>query len=359
MPNASLGALTSTTTTATTVTTLSQCPATTQTAAVIKAVTAPPKIGPYQLDNPLVLAPMAGVTDLPFRRLCHDRGAGMVVTEMLTSDTRLWSSDKSRTRLPHADEPGIVAVQIAGADPEMLAAAARMNVTLGAQIIDINMGCPAKKVLKRAAGSALMQDEKLVEKILHAVVNAVDVPVTLKMRTGWDHDNRNAVHIAKLAEDAGIQSLAVHGRTRADRYMGVAEYETIAAVVAATSLPVFANGDVCTPQEACQVLESTGASGIMIGRAAQGNPWVFAEIQHYLTTGLHKSPPSLAEIATTIDWHLDALHRLYGVVKGVRIARKHVGWYVERLPGGLEFRKYFNQLEDATQQRQLVADFFD
>jgi tRNA-dihydrouridine synthase B len=318
----------------------------------------PLKIGPWELRNRLVLAPMAGVTDLPFRRLCHERGAGMVVTEMITADTSLWHSRKSRLRLPHADEPGIVVVQIAGGSPEMLAEAARMNVDLGAQIIDINMGCPAKKVLRQAAGSALLRDELLVARILEAVVKAVDVPVTLKFRTGWDQDNRNALRIARIAEASGIQALALHGRTRACRFMGEAEYDTIAAVVSATALPVFANGDIDSPEKACQVLESTGASGIMIGRAAQGNPWVFEQIQHYLLTGLHKAPPGPADIASTIDWHLDALHRFYGTEQGVRIARKHVGWYVESLPGGMEFRHRFNQLEDADQQRRLVADFF-
>lgn len=327
--------------------------------AVPKALTPlAPAIGPYQLKNCLVLAPMAGVTDLPFRRLCHDKGAGMVVTEMLTSNTDLWKSRKSSLRLPHADEPGIVAVQIAGGDADMLAHAAQMNVELGAQIIDINMGCPAKKVLKKAAGSALLKDEKLVAEILHAVVKAVDVPVTLKIRTGWDKDNRNAITIAKIAEEAGIQSLAVHGRTRACRFMGEAEYETIAKVVENTSLPVFANGDINTPEMACQVLESTGASGIMVGRAAQGNPWIFQEMQYYFTTGARKAPPSLAEVAKTVDQHLAALHQFYGEFLGVRIARKHVGWYVETLPGGAEFRQHFNQLQNAEEQRQLVNAFF-
>lgn len=315
-------------------------------------------IGPYQLRNRLLLAPMAGVTDLPFRRLCHDLGAGMVVTEMLTADTSLWKSRKSRLRLPHADEPGVVAVQIAGGDADMLAEAARQNVRLGAQIIDVNMGCPAKKVLKKAAGSALLRDEKLVAEILNAVVAAVDVPVTLKFRTGWDSTSRNAVTIARIAEDAGIQSLALHGRTREERYKGHAEYDTISDVVKATSLPVFANGDIDTPEKACQVLESTGASGIMIGRAAQGNPWIFREIQHYLTTGRHQSPPERTELAATVDRHLAALHRFYGDYLGVRIARKHVGWYLETFSEGTAIRKQFNQLETAEQQRQLMQGFF-
>ncbi len=317
-----------------------------------------PRIGPYQLKNRLALAPMAGVTDLPFRRLCHDQGAGLVVTEMITANTKLWNSRKSRNRLPHHKEPGIVSVQIAGSEPAQLAEAAQENVKLGAQIIDINMCCPAKKVLKRAAGSALLQDEDNVKRILEAVVDAVEVPVTLKCRTGWDHDHRNAVAIAKIAENAGVSAIAVHGRTRADRYKGVAEYDTIKAVVAAVNLPIFANGDITTPEKAREVLESTGASGIMIGRGAQGNPWIFDEVRHYLTTGLHKASPDTTEIARLIDHHLDGLHRHYGKQHGVKIARKHVGWYVRDLPGGEEFRRRFNQLDDADQQRQLVANFF-
>lgn len=315
-------------------------------------------IGSLTLPNRLLLAPMAGVTDLPFRELCHRHGAGMVVTEMITADTGLWHSRKSRLRLPHADEPGIVSVQIAGADPQQLAEAARMNVDLGAQIIDINMGCPAKKVLKQAAGSALLKDEMLVARILEAVVKAVPVPVTLKFRTGWDRDNRNAVRIARLAREAGIQALALHGRTRADRFLGEAEYATIAEVVASTPLPVFANGDIDSPEKACQVLVTTKASGIMVGRSAQGNPWLFEEMRHYLATGRKKAPPDRPEVARLVDHHLDALHRFYGAEQGIRIARKHVGWYAENLPGGKEFRSRFNQLENADQQRQLVADFF-
>lgn len=319
---------------------------------------APLQIGPYQLRNRLVLAPMAGVTDLPFRRLCHQLNAGMVIGEMVTSNTKLWNTRKSRLRLPHKNEPGIVSVQIAGGDPEMMADAAQRNVELGAQVIDINMGCPAKKVLKKAAGSALLQDEALVTHILQKTVDAVDVPVTLKFRTGWDRDNRNAVRIAKIAENAGIQALSLHGRTRADRYKGEAEYHTIADVVAATSLPVFANGDINTPEKACQVLISTGASGIMIGRAAQGNPWIFDQIQHYLETGNYKAPPGPDEVGRTMDGHLSALHEFYGPFMGVRIARKHVGWYVKDMAGGAAFRKRFNQLEDAGAQRHYVADFF-
>lgn len=317
-----------------------------------------PTIGAHQLKNRLVLAPMAGVTDLPFRRLCHRLGAGMVVTEMVTSDTSLWNSRKSRQRLPHTNEPGIIAVQIAGGDADMLANAAYLNQQMGADIIDINMGCPAKKVLKKAAGSALLKDEQLVADILHAVVAAVDIPVTLKFRTGWDANSINAVTIARIAEDAGIKALALHGRTRAERFKGEAEYDTLTQVVAAVSIPVFANGDIRSPEKARQVLESTGASGIMVGRAAQGNPWIFQEIQHYLTTGLHKAPPSMAEVAATVDWHLAALHRFYGDYLGVRIARKHVGWYVESLPGGADFRHQFNQLQDAAAQITLAKAFF-
>lgn len=282
----------------------------------------------------------------------------MVVTEMLTADTGLWHSRKSRLRLPHAAEPGIVSVQIAGADPVKLAEAARLNVDMGAQIIDINMGCPAKKVLKQAAGSALLKDELLVGQILEAVVGAVDVPVTLKFRTGWDREHRNAVRIARIAREAGIQALALHGRTRADRFLGNAEYDTIAEVVASTDLPVFANGDIDSPQKACQVLVYTKASGIMIGRSAQGNPWIFEEMFHYFTNGQPKAAPNRLEVGQLVDRHLAALHGFYGEEQGVRIARKHVGWYAENLPGGTDFRGHFNQLNDADQQRRLVTEFF-
>ncbi|TNE76697.1 MAG: tRNA dihydrouridine synthase DusB [Gammaproteobacteria bacterium] len=314
-------------------------------------------IGNHVLATRTILAPMAGVTDRPFRQLCKRLGAAMTVSEMVTSDTRLWHTRKSQQRLPHLDEPSPRSVQIAGSIPQMMAEAARQNVALGAEIIDINMGCPAKKVCKRAAGSALLKDEPLVTDILNAVVAAVEVPVTLKIRTGWDTGHRNAVTIARLAEDCGIQALAVHGRTRACRFNGNAEYDTIAAVVQAVSMPVFANGDICTPQQAKQVLDHTGADAVMIGRAAQGNPWLFREINHYLATGTLAAPPTKEELAATICDHICAIHQHYGEYLGTRIARKHVGWYVGRLPSGETFRKYFNQLDTPSQQQQSLKLF--
>ena len=309
------------------------------------------QIGPYTLPNSLILAPMAGVTDRPFRRLCRDLGAGLLVSEMVTSDTRLWNSRKSRQRLDHSGEPGPVSVQIAGGEPAMLADAARANVDHGAQIIDINMGCPAKKVCKRAAGSALLADPELVARILDAVVAAVDVPVTLKIRTGPDRDHRNAVEIARIAEAAGIQALAIHGRTRADKFNGDAEYDSIARVVAAVNIPVMANGDVDSPEKAKRVLESTGAGGIMIGRAAQGNPWIFRDTLHYLEHGSLAAAPLVTEVHDCVQQHLAELHQFYGEFMGVRIARKHLGWYTQNLPGGEDFRRGFNTLENATDQR--------
>ena len=301
---------------------------------------------------------MAGVTDLPFRQLCRQLGAGLTVSEMITSDTRLWKSRKSQQRLIHKDEPSPRSVQIAGSVPEMMADAAQQNVDLGAEIIDINMGCPAKKVCKRAAGSALLQNEALVAEILTAVVSAVNVPVTLKIRTGWDEQNRNALNIARIAEDAGIQALAVHGRTRACRFKGQAEYDTIAEVVQQISIPVFANGDIQTPQQAKQVLDHTGAAAVMIGRAAQGNPWIFNEINHYLAHGKIPNKPNSEELITVISQHIQAIHKHYGEYLGLRIARKHVGWYVSSLPNGEAFRKYFNQLEDPCKQIQSLQHFF-
>ncbi|WP_375740359.1 tRNA dihydrouridine synthase DusB [Pseudomonas boanensis] len=316
------------------------------------------RIGPYALPNPVILAPMAGVTDRPFRLLCRRLGAGMVVSEMVTSDVRLWNSRKSRLRLLHEGDPEPRSVQIAGGDPEMLAEAARANVALGAQIIDINMGCPAKKVCNKAAGSALMKDEALVAEILEAVVGAVDVPVTLKIRTGWDRSNRNGIQVAKIAEQAGIQALAVHGRTRADLYTGEAEYDTIAAIKQAVSIPVFANGDIDSPQKARQVLDATGADALLIGRAAQGRPWIFREIAHYLATGELLPPPGLVEVERILLEHLAALHAFYGDEMGVRIARKHVGWYLATLPGAREFRTKFNRLESTDAQCANVREFF-
>lgn len=315
-------------------------------------------IGPYTLPNALILAPMAGVTDRPFRRLCRELGAGLVVSEMVTSDTRLWNSRKSRRRLDHRGEPGPISVQIAGGEPAMLAEAARANVDQGARIIDINMGCPAKKVCKRAAGSALLSDPDLVARILDAVVKAVDVPVTLKIRTGPDRDNRNAVAIARLAEQAGIRSLAIHGRTRADKFNGEAEFDTIRAVVDAVGLPVIANGDIDSPQKAERILETTGASGIMIGRAAQGNPWIFRDTVHYLEHGRLPPAPRVEEVRHAVLSHLSELHDFYGEYTGVRIARKHLGWYTQHLPGGEDFRRGFNNLEKASQQRRAVEQFF-
>ena len=316
------------------------------------------RIGPYTLPNQLILAPMAGVTDQPFRQLCRRLGAGMVVSEMVTSDVRLWNSRKSRLRLVHQGDPEPRSVQIAGGDPEMLAEAARRNVELGAQIIDINMGCPAKKVCNKAAGSALMKDEALVSAILDAVVKAVDVPVTLKIRTGWDRENKNGIAVAKIAEQAGISALAVHGRTRADLYTGQAEYDTIAAIKQAVSIPVFANGDIDSAHKAKAVLAATGADALLIGRAAQGRPWIFREIAHYLATGTEMAAPSLYEVEQILLEHLTALHAFYGDLMGVRIARKHVGWYLATLPGAREFRAEFNRLESTDAQYTSVRQFF-
>ena len=316
------------------------------------------RIGPYTLPNSLILAPMAGVTDQPFRQLCKRMGAGLVVSEMVTSDVRLWNTRKSSLRMIHSGDPEPRSVQIAGGDPEMLAEAARRNVEMGAQIIDINMGCPAKKVCNKAAGSALLKDEVLVREILQAVVAAVDVPVTLKIRTGWDRENKNGINVAKIAEDAGIVALAVHGRTRADLYMGEAEYDTIAAIKQAVSIPVLANGDIDSPQKAKAVLAATGADGLLIGRAAQGRPWIFREVEHYLRTGERLPAPSLLEVERILLEHLAALHAFYGDVMGVRIARKHVSWYLATLPGAREFRAQFNRLDSTDAQCTNVREFF-
>ena len=316
------------------------------------------RIGPYELPNRLILAPMAGVTDRPFRQLCRRLGAGLVVSEMLTSDVRLWHSRKSRLRMLHADDPEPRSVQIAGGDPQMLAEAARANVELGAQIIDINMGCPAKKVCNKAAGSALMKDETLVAEILSAVVGAVDVPVTLKIRTGWDRDNKTGLTVARIAEQEGIAALAVHGRTRADLYTGEAEYDTIATIKQAVSMPVFANGDITSPEKARQVLAHTGADALLIGRAAQGRPWIFREINHFLETGERLPEPGLQEVERILLDHLSALHAFYGDEMGVRIARKHVGWYLATLPGAREFRAQFNRLDSTHAQCTDVREFF-
>ncbi len=317
------------------------------------------QIGPYLLRNNVFVAPMAGVTDRPFRQLCKQLGAGYAVSEMAASNPRLWASEKSARRTDHAGEMEPKAVQIAGADPQDLADCAKFNVERGAQIIDINMGCPVKKVCNSWCGSALLQNEALVERILNTVVAAVDVPVTLKFRTGWDRENRNALRIAALAEQAGIQMLTLHGRTRADGYSGEAEYDTIAAVKAAVRMPVVANGDITTPEKARLVLEYTGADAVMIGRAAQGRPWICREIDHYLQTGTYLPPPFVAEVRALMHEHLEAHYAFYGEYLGVRTARKHIGWYVRELEGGEEFRRRMNLLESTSDQLAAVDAFFD
>lgn len=317
------------------------------------------KIGPYTLPNALVLAPMAGVTDLPFRQLCRRLGAGLVVSEMVTSDSRLWHTRKSKLRLDHSQEPEPRSVQIAGSDPAMMAEAAALTVANGAQIVDINMGCPAKKVCKKLAGSALLKDEQHVRNILEAVVAAVDVPVTLKIRTGWSPEQRNGVEIGLIAQDAGIQALAVHGRTRACKFKGEVEYDTIAAIKQALSIPVIANGDITTPEKAKEVLDHTNADGIMVGRGAQGNPWIFREINHFLNTGEKLTPVGLAEVKQVMLEHLAMLHHFYGEYLGVRIARKHLGWYVQKLPNSATFRKSFNILESAPEQIATAQFYFE
>ncbi|WP_339938876.1 tRNA dihydrouridine synthase DusB [Undibacterium luofuense] len=317
------------------------------------------QIGPHVLRNNLFVAPMAGVTDRPFRQLCKELGAGYAVSEMAASDPRLWQTEKTSRRLNHDGEMEPRAVQIAGADPVMLADCARYNADKGAQIIDINMGCPVKKVCNAWCGSALLQHEQLVGQILDAVVRAVDIPVTLKFRTGWDRANKNALTIAKMAEAAGIQMLTLHGRTRADGYKGEAEYDTIAAVKAAVSIPVVANGDITTPEKARDVLAYTGADAIMIGRAAQGRPWIFREIAHFLATGEHLPPPEIREVKALMEHHLQAHYAFYGEYLGVRTARKHIGWYVQDLVGGESFRQHMNTLTDCEEQLNAVRHFFD
>ena len=317
------------------------------------------QIGPYRIEPRVVLAPMAGVTDKPFRQLCKRLGAGLAVSEMTTSDPRFWNTRKSRTRMDHAGEPDPVSVQIAGTDPAAMAQAARHNADQGAQIIDINMGCPAKKVCNAWAGSALMQDEALVGRILEAVVAAVDVPVTLKIRTGWDACHRNAPEIARIAEASGIAALAVHGRTRDQHYTGLAEYDTIAAIKAQLRIPVIANGDIDSPAKALQVLRHTGADAVMIGRAAQGRPWLLGEIAHFLATGEIRDTPSVAEVRDILLGHLEALHAFYGEQAGVRIARKHLGWYAKDRPENAAFRSVVNRAETAEAQLRLTRDYFD
>jgi len=317
------------------------------------------RIGPHELSNNLALAPMAGVTDLPFRQLCRQLGAGYVVGEMLSSDPRLRGTRKSELRRNHEGEARPIAVQIAGSDPEWMADAARYNVAQGAEIIDINMGCPAKKVCNRLAGSALLEDEALVARILQAVVRAVAVPVTLKIRTGPDPERRNGVAIARLAEDAGVAALAVHGRTRADRFRGRAEYDTLRAICRAVQIPVFANGDLDGPEAAAEVLTYTGAAGLMFGRAAQGNPWIFREVAHFLATGHRRAPPTPEAVHRVLVHHLRGLHRFYGEPQGVRVARKHFGWYLQGRPGGQALRDRLVRVGSADEQLALIDAHFE
>jgi len=315
-------------------------------------------IGPFKLRNNLVVAPMAGVTDRPFRQLCKTMGAGMAVSEMVASNSLLWGSEKTRRRANHDGEVEPISVQIAGADPRMLAEAARYNVDQGAQIIDINMGCPAKKVCNVMAGSALLRDEPLVGRILDAVVGAVSVPVTLKIRTGWDRAHRNALAVARTAQRAGVKALAIHGRTRACGFSGDAEYDTIAAVKAEVGIPVIANGDITTPERVRQVLDYTRADAVMIGRAAQGRPWMFREIEHYLRTGMRLPPPEVEEIQRVLIAHLNELYRFYGEYTGVRVARKHISWYTKGLAGSAAFRHALNQFETSVGQLEAIDGFF-
>ena len=320
------------------------------------------KIGPFPLVNRLFVAPMAGVTDRPFRQLCRRLGAGYAVSEMISSRADLWHTPKTTRRANHEGEPGPIAVQLAGTEPALMADAARYNIDCGAQIIDINMGCPAKKVCNQWAGSALMQDPLLALDIIEAVVSACaprSVPVTLKMRSGWSHAHKNAVALAVQAQGAGVQMITVHGRTREQGYSGQAEYDTVAAVKAAVSVPVVANGDIDSPEKASAVLAATGADALMIGRAAQGRPWIFREIAHFLASGSHLAPPLVAEVKQWALLHLQDHYQLYGEFLGVRSARKHIGWYVRSLPGGEEFRQQMNLIENCVSQAAAVADYFD
>ena len=322
------------------------------------------KLGPHTLPNNLFVAPMAGVTDRPFRQLCKKLGAGYAVSEMIASNAMLWNSEKTLRRANHEGEVEPISVQIAGADPHMMAQAALLNIERGAQIIDINMGCPAKKVCNVASGSALLKDEPLVAKILESIVQTVkkehsQVPVTLKIRTGWDRDNKNAIQIAKIAVDCGIEMLTIHGRTKADLYRGEAEYETIAQVKSSISIPVVANGDINSPEKAAEVFKKTGADAIMIGRAAQGRPWIFREIAHYLKTGNRLPNPKVAEIQHIMNEHLLDHYHFYGEYVGVRTARKHIAWYCKGLKGSHAFRHHMNTIDDCKQQLAAVNNFFD
>ena len=317
------------------------------------------RIGPYQLENNLIVAPMAGVTDRPFRQLCRELGAGLAVSEMVSAQSALQTHYKTLRRLNHEGEKGPITVQILGAEPSAMASAASLNVDRGAQIIDINMGCPAKKVCRANAGSALLRDTALIEQILQAVVSAVEAPVTLKIRTGWSPEERNALQVAKIAEDCGIQALTIHGRTRACGFSGQAEYETIRNIKRSINIPVIANGDINTPQKAAEVLETTGADGLMIGRAAQGHPWIFREIDHYLKRGKTLPPPSLQWIKQLLLKHIDALYQFYGEYQGIRVARKHIAWYSKGLPEGATFRKRIYAAESITEQHEMIHHFFN
>lgn len=316
------------------------------------------QLGSFKFEQPVVLAPMAGVTDRPFRILCKRLGADLAISEMVTSNSALFATKKTLTRMDHTGEPGLRIVQIAGGDAAMMVEAAELNQRRGADVIDINMGCPAKKVCNKLAGSALLSDERLVQEILTAVVNSVDIPVTLKIRTGPDRNNKNGLRIAKIAEQCGVAMLSVHGRTRADKFLGEAEYETIAKIVGSVAVPVLANGDINTPADAQKVLQMTGASGIMIGRAAQGNPWIFREIKHYLATGNLLAAPTAAEKAAVLKWHLKNLYELYGEYSGVRIARKHIAWYCKGKAHAAQFRQQMYKLESTDEQLAQVEEFF-
>jgi tRNA-dihydrouridine synthase B len=319
----------------------------------------PVTIGPYTLPSNVILAPMAGVTDRPFRLLCRRFGAGLAASEMLTADVSLWNTPKSRRRMDHTGEPSPRVVQIAGFDPNMMADAARRNVDAGAEIIDINMGCPAKKVCNRLAGSALLQDEALVARILHTVVAAVPVPVMLKTRTGWNRENKNGLAIARIAEDSGIQALAIHGRTRVDMYQGEAEHETVAAIKANIRIPVFANGDIDSPQRARHILAQTGCDGIMIGRAAQGRPWIFDEVNFFLATGELRGALALEKVRDIMRAHLEDLYALYGDETGVRVARKHLSWYFRQHPGQEALRNRLVTIETPREQLSALLEYFD
>ena len=319
----------------------------------------PVQIGPYVLPSNVILAPMAGVTDRAFRRLCRRFGAGLAASEMLTADVGLWDTPKSRRRMDHSGEPCPRVVQIAGHDPVMMADAARRNVDAGAQIIDINMGCPAKKVCNRLAGSALMQDEELVARILDSVVRAVSAPVMLKTRTGWNRENKNGIRIAAIAEGCGIQALSIHGRTRADMYEGDAEHETVARIKAAVKIPVFANGDIDTPRRAYEILHSTGCDGVMIGRAAQGRPWIFDEVNFFLRSGETRTELPLEKVRDIMRAHLEDLYALYGDETGVRVARKHLSWYLRQHPGQEALRNRLVTLETPQEQLSTLLEHFD